>query len=88
MGTPPPYDEGNVRPIRITFIKIPTATLGLFWLNSNEHFPYDRTGSGVHVQMYPYDKKYRVIDPRFVCFRIRSVMSENMNSQLQKRKKL
>ena len=45
-GTPPPYDEGNVRPIRIAF-KIPTATLGLFWLNSNEHFPYDRMGSGV-----------------------------------------
>ena len=37
---------------------------------------------------YPHGPKYRVIDPRFVRFRIRSVISENLNAQLRIIKKL
>ena len=35
----------------------------------------------------PMDNKYRVIDTRFVRFRIRSAISENMNSEILKTKK-
>ena len=37
---------------------------------------------------YPYGQKYRVIDARFVRFRTRPAMSQNLNAQLQQTKKL